>query len=257
MMRRDEVGDCLEMVLCNVLGCSDKKNFDYKKSLLYTKLFSNKDRIRYLVEDLNLSQFEYVGHTSKLFDFYRKDKKIPSDPIYHNKNSHIVDSLGLSVKGSLALPSAAKIAVQIIGQKKCPNFINFFNLSSLVDKEGLKKFFLSNPGKVITWSFLYTFHTPMIYFNGKELNNQKLLYIVSKDIPNFSGCNFYYSRPDNLWSTVRSKSLGIIVPGKTKAVKKPLLEIQFHGASRTNLCIRFNIKNLLDLFPDNFSIRNY
>ncbi|NBR26573.1 MAG: hypothetical protein EBU08_22895, partial [Micrococcales bacterium] len=91
----------------------------------------------------------------------------------------------------------------------------------------------------------YTFDCPNIYYN-EEADTIKFL-TLTKPI-DWTAHKYTWTKSHTEWANSSTMKI------ETAKGNIPLLEVQFHSASRTNMAVRWCYDNFLEVFKDHFAI---
>lgn len=179
------------------------------------------------------------GRLKKLIDLYPNMKHVASGG---SQDDFRNDQTALSAKTNKKRGN--KVAPQVIGQASPKKFCDLIKIE-FISKEILKQYIQENITIILPVLVNYTFHCPVIYYN-ESFDYIKLI-ILKEDIE-WSKYEYKWTKNYNNWNS--SSTLKIIVNSKEYS----LLEVQFHS-KRTNMAIRWNFINLIDIFNHNLDIK--
>ena len=222
MVLTEDTGKMLEMAICMAY------NIPYDGKYKY-----GMDKPRQLVQRLQalLPNISRVRHTAKRGARY--DFSSEEDGAWH-----------LSAKSTKK--GVGKVAPQVIGQSQPSAFCRIVGIEER-NVEDLKRYIQANIHQILSVLASYTFDCSTIYYNEQQ---NTLRYISLKTDIDWRGHDIEWTCDWMQWknsSTAKIKTpCGAFVP---------LLEVQFHSASRSNMAIRWCYDNVLMLFSDNFTIK--
>jgi len=139
---------------------------------------------------------------------------------------------------------SGKVAPQVIGQAQPQKFCDELGIpfTTVLD---LKNYIQTNIPAVLPHLVSYTFDCPNIYYHQEE---DKIWFIQHTKAIDWSKMTYEWTKVGDDWNN--SSTLKI----KTSRGFLPLVEFQFHSASRSNMAIRWCYDNVLDIFRDNFTV---
>lgn len=223
----EDLGKITEYALCLVLKIPFESNFKYSIEEA-EKIKERIKEIKSLLQDL---KYKHTGKSSKLYDFTLEDS--------------IETSKNISVKTNKN-KNCDKICPQLIGQPTKKKFCEFFKLPEKSSDEKIKNFIVENISKILVDYFKYCFHCILLYYNKED--DVVMLIQDSKNI-DWEKLTLKFTHLENKKSWNESTTLFFVKEEK----KITLGEFQVHN-NRSNIKFRFNLKNLLKHFPENFKV---
>jgi hypothetical protein len=155
------------------------------------------------------------------------------------------ETSGKHLSAKTSKRAVAKVAPQVIGQCQPRVLAEYFGIT-FDTNESIKKTIRDNPIPLLKLMEIYTFDSDIVYYNQAR---DQIKYIVkNNDIPWNS---FTYSLTND-WVISGKKSTTIKVKSNEKWY--PLVEVQIHDRSRTNMAIRWYFDNILNIFSLHFTI---
>lgn len=220
-VKTEDTGLILEKAICLAL------NIEYVGEFKYSL-----EKAESLAEKLgNLQQFieEPLTHTAQgqgKYDFTGETMRLSAKS---NKTHH-------------------KVAPQSIGQPTKKRFCEIFGLAPDVEQSTIKEYILNNVRNMLPQYFNNTFDCSVVYYHQKE-NTLKLIH--PNEPIDWSDKNLTFSQ-----KTVESWNEGStlyleVEPGITK----PIGEFQLHN-HRSSVKFRWDIRNLVNAFPNNFTVHS-
>jgi hypothetical protein len=149
--------------------------------------------------------------------------------------SSVDNSRHISAKTSRS--SIGSVAPQVLGQASLKKFAETFG----AEESQIRKFIQHNIEKILPKLIEYTFDCPNLYYNKAT---DKIMYITLLHPIQWAEETFEWTRTHDEWTN--STTL------KVRGV--PILEIQIHTKSRSNLAIRWKYENLLNIFKTHFHV---
>jgi len=222
VLKTEDTGKVFEMAIC--LAFNIPYDGPYKYGLERpTKL---KDRLATLP-----SLFPKCTHTAKRGARY--DYTADADKSQH-----------LSAKTTKH--GGGKVAPQVVGQAQPQKFAELLGIpySSV---PALKEYIQTHPTTILPILTSYTFDCPNIYYN-EETDTIKFL-VLTKPI-DWSAYKYTWTKAHTEWANSSTMKI------ETAKGNIPLLEVQFHSASRTNMAVRWCYDNFLEVFKEHFTITN-
>lgn len=228
----EDLGLTLEYAICLLNGTTFEGDFKYSKekaSGLADKLKPHLDRF---------SGFEHSGKKSNLYDF--------THPKTEERGEHYLSIKTTKNKGSW------KVCPQIIGQTTLKRFCAHFKLESKADvkQADLAKEFIEMNLPILLEDYTEkTFHCPVVFYNEAE---GVCKWIELKSPIDWSAYTFKFSH--QLKEKTWNESATVYVDtdaGKPRSIG----EFQVHN-HRDCIKFRFDLKALLNLFPDNFHVED-
>lgn len=137
-----------------------------------------------------------------------------------------------------------KVAPQVIGQAQPKKLCEILKIEYTTNSE-LKKYLQENIIDILPVIEQYTFDCPIIFYNQQL---ETIRYIEHTE-------SFKWKEHEYTWTTDWTKwknSTTLKIKSEDKFI--PILEIQFHTKSRTNLAIRWFFENVLTTFKNNLKI---
>jgi hypothetical protein len=221
-LKTEDLGDMFEMAICKALEIPYNKKYKYGTEIperLKPRLAALKD----LITKPNHNEERHA-----VYDFVSLD-----NPAHH-----------LSAKTSKKGKQNGRIAPQQIGQPQPKKFCEVLGID-YTDNYNLKKYIQENIQIVLPKLLEYT-PFPMVYYNEHTDN---IKYITLKDANiDWSQYKYSWTRPYDDWTN--SSQVKIELDGNTY----PLVEFQFHSASRTNMANRWFFENFLKVFKNKLDI---
>ena len=167
----------------------------------------------------------------------------------------------LSCKSSKITNSNPNLAPHSIGQASLKNFTKRMGIqvpshpdpdASLEDVHEFTKIYLmyyiqseDNLFGILDRCIQNTFDCPILLYNEKKDTIEYIQMLRPIDWASVSQAISWSLSPEE-WGNSSSMRLG----------KTSVLEVQFHSRSRKNMAIRWNVYNLIKMFPNHFSIIN-
>lgn len=155
-----------------------------------------------------------------------------------------VDNPELHLSAKSTKKGVGKVAPQVVGQSQPKKLCEILKIEYISNIE-LKKYLQENIVNILPVFIEYTFDSPIIYYNQQE---SSIRYIELKTKIEWNKV-FNWTTPWDKWNNSTTLK---IKDSNEKFI--PILEIQFHTKSRTNLAIRWYFENLLSIFSDNLKI---
>ena len=137
-----------------------------------------------------------------------------------------------------------KVAPQVVGQAQPKYFCEVLSIP-YEDVPSLKKFLQENIQTILPKLVQYTFDCSTLYYHQEK---DTIRYITLQKEIDWSSYQYQWTRAYNEWTN--SATLKI----KKDLIFVPILEIQFHTKSRTNMAVRWYYENFLSFFQDHLSI---
>jgi hypothetical protein len=185
------------------------------------------------------SSEDLIERFKKLLDYFPKCRHTAENGGRYDFTTD--DLKHLSVKTS---KKDGKVAPQVIGQTSPKKFCELVGIEYTNDKE-LKLKIQENTTNILYILEKYTFDCDITYYNKKK---NTLRFIRLKLPIEWSGYNYEWTRKADSWNN--SSTLKI----KIDEMWVSLIEFQFHSKSRSNMAIRWNFENVLNVFKDNLDI---
>jgi len=133
-----------------------------------------------------------------------------------------------------------KVCPQVIGQTTKQRWCTYFGLPANTPDTEIKQFIQSNLLRVLDEAHTHTFDTTIFHYH-KPSNTARV--ITSRGLPNWSAKNLTFTKNGDAWK--ESSTL--------KANGKTICEFQIHN-HRNNVKFRWNLKNLIEAFPEAFDV---
>jgi hypothetical protein len=220
LLKTEDTGKMFEMAICLAYGIAYDGKYKYDLELPRAL----QPRLAKLPE-----LFPKCTHSAKRGSRY--DFTAVDDPTKHLSAKTIKHGSG-------------KVAPQVIGQAQPQKFCEELGIPFTTVAD-LKTHIQSNITSILPHLVSHTFDCPHLYYHQEE---DKIWFIqMTKDI-NWDKMTYEWTKLGTDWNN--SSTLKI----KTSRGFVPLVEFQFHSASRTNMAVRWCYDNVLDIFRDNFSI---
>jgi len=141
-----------------------------------------------------------------------------------------------------------KVAPQVIGQPSVAKFCDEMTVPFTTIPD-LKQYIQAEIMTMMPKFEVYTFNTPIIYYNKKR----NILKIIKQKTPlPWPECNYTWTNSASEWKN--SSTLKIARKAAPEEKPQSILEIQFHNRGRQNMAIRWSFENVLNFFPTNFNI---
>jgi hypothetical protein len=137
-----------------------------------------------------------------------------------------------------------KIAPQYIGQAQPSAFCERVGIWSM-EVPVLKRYIQEHITEILPYAEQYTFSCPTLYYNKKT---DAIWYITQKEAIPWSLFDYEWTCGWESWNN--SSTLKVYDGGKAI----PILEIQFHTKSRTNMAVRWCFEKMLEVFGSYFDI---
>jgi hypothetical protein len=218
-LKTEDTGKMFEMAICLAYGIPYDGKYKYDMELP-TKLQSRLSKLPEL--------FPKCTHSAKRgarYDFTAVDSSV-----------HL--SAKTIKKGS------GKVAPQVIGQAQPEKFCAELGIPFTTVPE-LKAYIQTNICSILPHLVSHTFDCPNIYYH-QELDSIKFIK-MTKEI-DWSKMTYQWTKTGADWNNSSTLKIGV------NGGFVPLVEFQFHSASRTNMAVRWCYDNVLDIFRDNFTI---
>ncbi len=137
-----------------------------------------------------------------------------------------------------------KIAPQYIGQAQPSAFCERVGIPSM-DVPDLKRYIQEHITEILPYAEQYTFSCPTLYYNKKT---DVIWYITQKEAIPWAMFDYEWTCGWESWNN--SSTLKVYDGGKAI----PILEVQFHTKSRSNMAVRWCFEKLFDVFGAYFDI---
>lgn len=137
-----------------------------------------------------------------------------------------------------------KIAPQYIGQAQPSAFCERVGIQSMGVPE-LKRYIQEHIVEILPFAEEYTFSSPILYYNKKT---DAIWYITQKEKIPWGMFDYEWTCGWETWNN--SSTLKVYDNGKAI----PILEVQFHTKSRSNMAVRWSFEKLLEVFACYFDI---
>lgn len=152
-----------------------------------------------------------------------------------DKNEH------LSIKTT---KGDGKVAPQVVGQPSIAKFRSTLHIPEMSVPE-LKAYIQEHILDILPVFEEYTFDCPNLYYNKKK---NKIVYVQRTSPINWADAGtISWTRNAASWGNSSTLKLN----------GNPILEMQFHTASRSNMANRWLYETILELFPRNFEIVSF
>jgi hypothetical protein len=219
----EDLGKIAEKAICDLL------NTPYNMKFKYSQERVDALRPRFIALATEFAGYKHTGHTDDLNDFTSPD-----------------GSKHLSVKTT---KSGWKLCPQIIGQPSRSTFCPTFGLPLDSTNEQIKSYIETNVLTMMPKYCATTFHCPILFYCEKTGLCQ--LIRVKSPLPWADvTLSFRHQEKNTIWN--ESATLYAQRPSTSKVT---LGEFQVHN-HRNCIKFRFDLKNLLTLFPDSFMVQN-
>ena len=219
-LKTEDTGKMFEMAICLAYGIAYDGKYKYDLDLPRAL----QPRLAKLPE-----LFPKCTHSAKRGSRY--DFTAVDDPTKH-----------LSAK--TIKKGGGKVAPQVIGQAQPQKFCEELGIPFTTVAD-LKNYIQTNITTILPQLVSHTFDCPNLYYHQEE---DKIWFIqMTKDIT-WEKMTYEWTKVGADWNN--SSTLKI----KTSRGFTPLVEFQFHSASRTNMAVRWCYDNVLDIFRDNFTV---
>lgn len=215
----EDLGKITEYAVCLIYQTMFNGPFKYsvEKAINLSKRISQ-------LKELLPGKYIHTGNKDNLNDFENEE----------DKTQH------LSVK---SCKKGYKICPQLIGQTS--RFSEHFGLPLTSTKNDIQDYILQNTSNVLTRYIESTFHCPVLFYN--EQKDEAMLIHLIKPINWFENeLTFTHIEKQKEWN----ESTSLKCKGKT------IGEFQIHN-HRNCTKFRFDIKNLFEVFSNNFKIRRF
>jgi hypothetical protein len=220
----EDLGKICEYALCQVLQTPFNGHFNYAGPEHAQRIAAIQARLQPLA--LRLAGYRHTGNTSREYDFQQLEGEGR-----------------LSVKTNKKARDS-KICPQIIGQTTKSKFCAAFEQAADSAPADIKRFIQTQTAHLLTQYTQNTYHCPVLYYN----EGGNLLQIITLTAPiDWAAREFVFSRVGDAWK----ESSTLKIAGYPKAIG----EFQIHG-HRDGVKFRFNLRSLLEAFPDNFAVEN-
>lgn len=212
-IKTEDTGKIFEMAICMFYDIEYSGNFKYS--------LDEASKVRDMLKPLK-ELFPICRHTANRNGRYDFTAIEDSD-------------LHLSAKTT---KGNGKIAPPIVGQCQPEKFCEILGIE-YTNRDNLKRYIQNNIVKIIPIIYEYTLDCATIYYNKKT---DKIKYIIADKNIEWDKYKYNWTRESNEWNN--SSTVKIEINNK----KYSLLEFQFHSKSRTNMVIRWDFENLLNIF---------
>jgi hypothetical protein len=139
-----------------------------------------------------------------------------------------------------------KVAPQVVGQPQPKKLCNILGIEYTTN-DALKQYIQTNPQAILPVLVEYTFDCPTLYYNQKK---DTIRHIVLHTPIDWTTYPYAWTCTWEDWKN--SSTLKVVIEHK----EYPLLEVQFHSKSRSNMAIRWHYENFLAIFKDHLTIRD-
>lgn len=222
-LKTEDLGKMFEMAIC--LAYRIPYDGPYKYGMeLPNRL---KDRLLKLQE-----LFPTPTHTAK------KGSRYDYTAVVEDKTWH------LSAKTTKI--NGGKVAPQVVGQAQPKHFCEVLSIP-YQDVSPLKKYLQENIQTVLPKLVEYTFDCPTVYYNQEK---DTIRYITLAKEIQWSNYRYEWTRSWEEWNN----SATLKIQKEKDAPFVPILEVQFHTKSRTNMAVRWYYDNFLSFFQEHLSI---
>jgi hypothetical protein len=215
-LKTEDTGKMFEMAICLAYGIP----YDGKYKYAMEKPESLKCRLLKLTE-----LFPKPKHTAKKGSRY---------------DFTALEGEGRHLSAKSTKKGVGKVAPQVVGQAQPKAFCETLGIP-FTDVPQLKQYLQQNAESVLPALCAYTFDCATVYYN-EELNTVR--YITVKTPFEWSGRTYSWTCDATAWKN--SSTLKMRHGDKDL----PILEIQFHTKSRTNMAVRWCFENVLTVFKD-------
>lgn len=223
VLKTEDTGKTLEYAICLAYNTPYNGPFKYsveEAQTLVPRLKSGLDKL--------FPQCTHTAEKGSRYDYTAND-----DATQH-----------LSAKST---KDKGKVAPQVIGQPSPEKFCNLLGMN-FTNLDTLKKYIQENINTILPVLDIYTFDSPIVYYNKKK-DTIQFIKLVTPIV--WSNYQYSWTTPHSKWTN--STTLHISTVGQ-KSV--PLVEFQFHS-TRKNMAIRWCFDAFLKFFQDNLTIRNF
>jgi hypothetical protein len=217
----EDLGKIAEKALCDIIGTPYNMKFKYPQERV------DKLAPRFAPLKAELAGFKHTGSTDDLHDFTSSD-----------------NTRYLSVKTT---KKGWKICPQEVGQPARSTFCPKFALALDATNDIIKNHILTNYIKMMPIYLNCTFHCDLLFFCEKTNICQM---ITMKTPPDWTNCQLTFSHIEKSKPWNESTTLYGTKDGK----KNTIGEFQIHN-HRDCIKFRFDLKGLLDCFPESFNVR--
>lgn len=223
----EDLGKTAEYALCLLLDTPFDGDFKYsieKATKLSNRFASIKDQF---------TGYKHTGKSNNLYDF----------------QLDIGDDIkSLSVKTTKK--GAWKICPQKIGQTTKKRFCQAFSIET-VESSAIKEFIQENIHLLLNEYTKHTFHCPVLFYNEKD--DACMTVELTAPIP-WDTYTYIFSHTERSKAWNESTTLKVV----TGDAKKPISigEFQVHN-HRDGIKFRFDLKALIKMFKDNFTIKSF
>ena len=139
------------------------------------------------------------------------------------------------------------IAPQSIGQPTKKKFCQAFKFPNEIDNQGLKTQIIQNIKNMLGLYIENTFDCPILYYHEKDATITLIKYDNNRPI-DWNSQNVHFSQSGISWNESNTIRLEVV-----SGLIKPIGNLQFHN-NRDCIKFRWNIKNLVDSFPNSFIV---
>lgn len=223
----EDLGKIAEKALCEVLNTPYNMSFSYPQE----RVDALKPRFASLATEF--AGYVHTGHKDNLNDFTSPD-----------------GSKHLSVK--TIKKDAWKICPQIIGQPSRSTFCPTFGLPLDATNDSIKSYIESNVVSMMPKYIESTFHCPVLFYH--EGKNVCQIITLTTPLP-WADTTLSLSHQEKKKAWNESSTLYVQRLIKDKQIKKTLGEFQVHN-HRNCIKFRFDLKGLLVIFPECFTVRD-
>lgn len=225
-LKTEDLGKMFEMAIC--LAYRIPYDGPYKYGMeLPNRL---KDRLVKLQE-----LFPTPTHTAK------KGARYDYTAVMEDKTMH------LSAKTTKM--NGGKVAPQVVGQAQPKHFCEVLSIP-YEDVSPLKKYLQENIQTVLPKLVEYTFDCPTVYYHQEK---DTIRYITLEKEIQWSNYRYEWTRSWEEWNN----SATLKIQKEQDAPFVPILEVQFHTKSRTNMAVRWYYDNFLSFFQEHLSILSF
>ena len=222
----EDLGKTAEYALCLLLETPFDGDFKYSVEKAHIL------RDRFALLRTKFTGYKHTGKHNNLYDFQlQKDDQIESLSVKTVKN-----------KGQW------KICPQRIGQTTKKRFCQAFTIGT-VTSPAIKEFIQENLHTLLNEYMENTFHCPILFYNEKE---DVCMMIELKAPIQWSNMIYTFSHKEQSKEWNESTTLKIV----KNSVKITIGEFQVHN-HRDGIKFRFDLKALLNIFKENFTVESF
>ena len=156
----------------------------------------------------------------------------------------IKDDQSVHLSAKTIKKKGGKVAPQVVGQSQPKHFCEVLGIP-YEDILALKKYLQENIQTILPKLVSYTFDCSTVFY---QQDKDRIRFITLEKEINWAEYEYEWTRTWNDWKN--SATLKIV----KNNVKIPILEVQFHTKSRTNMAVRWYYENFLTFFQEHLSI---